>query len=183
MTHEIPERHCPKCGTAIAVATNVNHNKKSPSNVQPHPGALSICMNCGTVMEFTPELEIRVLTAEELEMTHPLNRQEITAIRQVIEAMKTRTPNDLPPDRVAVVEAGKTFPIKNFGNARIYAVDGMPPYIIHGAIFTGSGMEFLVAGLAKGGWEIASWDKHGKNSVSSMFDLDFDKGSKPVVNP
>ena len=52
------------------------------------------------------------------------------------------------------IEAGKFYTIRNGQKARVYATDGKPPYIIHGAI------------LSSGNWKSNLWSDGGFNYSS-----------------
>lgn len=55
-----PENACLDCGKVLDAAFGVGHRSK------PHPGGITICMDCGHVQVFDGQLKFRALTDQEI---------------------------------------------------------------------------------------------------------------------
>jgi hypothetical protein len=92
---------CPKCGYSIdATSHAAGLDTGNPERAEPHPGDLSICINCGTVNEFvtTSPMIIKEASPEKLE--------SLSVDMKVAIATLQSTRN------VAAIYAGRNKPIK-----------------------------------------------------------------------
>lgn len=69
-TTQVPECTCPCCGYKLSAATPVEgtHN--------PRPGDVSVCLNCGHMLQFTDNLSVKSVTEDEF-ITFPLETQSV----------------------------------------------------------------------------------------------------------
>jgi hypothetical protein len=61
-THRVPESACPKCGEPLDTVGCATDLDESP----PAHGDLTICLDCGTVLCFEADLQLRTATAAEI---------------------------------------------------------------------------------------------------------------------
>lgn len=61
-----PESSCPRCGTLLDGATNVEAGGHRPS-----PGDYSLCCACLAMLTFTAELKVRELTEQDEKEANP----------------------------------------------------------------------------------------------------------------
>jgi hypothetical protein len=59
--HRMPPSACLECGKLLDCATVTDGE-----DVEPHPGAISICFSCGHIQAFGDDLRLRPLTDEEI---------------------------------------------------------------------------------------------------------------------
>lgn len=50
---------CPKCGAFLEMATSIDDSKERPK-----PGDLSVCIYCGEVLEFGPDMVVSSISEE-----------------------------------------------------------------------------------------------------------------------
>lgn len=65
VTYDTPECRCPACGRKLEAVTSVGHGHK------PKPGDLSVCLYCDCLLQFSGDLTIRALSAEEVSALPP----------------------------------------------------------------------------------------------------------------
>ena len=58
-THHTPMATCLACGVLLAASSSVD------SNTAPHPGAITVCLECGHIMAFADDMTLRELTDKE----------------------------------------------------------------------------------------------------------------------
>lgn len=75
---DTPETSCPSCKTVLNAATGIDTRR------QPRPGDVTICIECGLLMAFTPELALRAMTSEEEEALPERNRLMLRHARSAI---------------------------------------------------------------------------------------------------
>jgi hypothetical protein len=73
-TFKVPDQKCPTCGTKLSAATAVKHDDS------PKPGSLTVCIECGTVLEFSESMELRVMTPEQVAELAPEMRQQLQGL-------------------------------------------------------------------------------------------------------
>ncbi len=67
---------CPSCGQLLNAATDADD-----SDLRPKPGDRSICIHCGALLKYLPNLRLTLLNGQETaEMMRDLNDQERKAI-------------------------------------------------------------------------------------------------------
>lgn len=74
---ELPRCICPHCGNEFARACHVD-------NTRPKPGQLTLCMRCGEVAEFGPNLELVKPTEEKLSKLSLVSLQRGYQIRSAL---------------------------------------------------------------------------------------------------
>ncbi len=84
------ETSCPKCKTRLDAATSID------TRAQPKPGDVTICIECGLLMTFTPELDLRAMTNEEEEALPERNRLLLRRARATIAEAALRKARGLP---------------------------------------------------------------------------------------
>lgn len=67
----MPASPCPHCGTRFDAATGLALD--GPAT--PHPGALTMCIECGRWLVFTDALQLRIAEAHEIANLHPTLRK------------------------------------------------------------------------------------------------------------
>ena len=61
--HKLPNRPtCPTCKAPLDGFTSVSDPDSSP-----RPGCLTICIYCETTLEFTPDMELRIMEVDKLD--------------------------------------------------------------------------------------------------------------------
>jgi hypothetical protein len=60
-THSMPEQHCVCCGSPLDAATEITAMQGAPK-----PGDVSMCINCGEVMEFDKDLKLVPATVKSM---------------------------------------------------------------------------------------------------------------------
>jgi hypothetical protein len=80
---QMKECHCPGCGVEIDTAS-------SPMDLfaRPSPGDLSICSRCTSILVFTSDLSLAVLTDEAFDTLAEEDRFNLRKIRRVIREIK-----------------------------------------------------------------------------------------------
>jgi len=73
-TFKVPDQKCPTCGTKLSAATAVKHDES------PKPGSLTVCIECGTVLEFGASMELRVMTPEQVAALPAAVREQLQAM-------------------------------------------------------------------------------------------------------
>jgi uncharacterized protein with PIN domain len=78
----IPESRCLRCATVLTATTAIEHVESAampiPRKVEAHPGAVSICAECGYIALFDDHLKLREASAEELtEIFDELKREDL----------------------------------------------------------------------------------------------------------
>jgi hypothetical protein len=56
---DLPKQHCPNCGQRIEAAS-------SEHGSLPQPGDINVCLYCGELLTFNPDMTIRRPTPEEI---------------------------------------------------------------------------------------------------------------------
>jgi hypothetical protein len=59
-TTSLPDSNCPACGYSCNAVSDVRQD------AIPQPGDTSICLNCGQILTFDPEMLLRKATAAEI---------------------------------------------------------------------------------------------------------------------
>ena len=62
----LPPSACPKCGYEFDAAT-VCDEKDPEQKARPKPGDLSICLKCGTALQFTETMMLEAVNVDELD--------------------------------------------------------------------------------------------------------------------
>lgn len=62
-TFKLPNYHCLDCGREMDAATTVPGLNE---DAEPHPGAVSLCLQCGNVAIFADDMTLRPLTDDEV---------------------------------------------------------------------------------------------------------------------
>lgn len=57
MTHRLRESKCPACGSRLDAASGL----RGTAVPKPKPGDITLCIDCGQVMEFTATLGLRAI--------------------------------------------------------------------------------------------------------------------------
>ncbi len=84
-TSDVKESSCPQCGTKFNQATHLS------KDVQPKPGDMSLCINCGTILKFKNNLTVRLATLEEMLQLANENRaafNELSRMQAAIVVLK-----------------------------------------------------------------------------------------------
>jgi hypothetical protein len=58
---EMKPQLCPKCGYTLDASTKLEGDKGGPKD-----GDVTVCIGCASVLEFGPELKLRVIRLEDL---------------------------------------------------------------------------------------------------------------------
>lgn len=81
--HTVPDSHCPVCGYHADRASNCDGFDASPQ-----PGDLSVCVACGAMLTFTPELALAELTDDQKAALLPVERELLLDAQLMVRAMK-----------------------------------------------------------------------------------------------
>ena len=79
--NRMPTSHCPNCGKKIDAASGVEDE-----HAIPEPGDVSICIKCGTFLEFNEDLTVKEATTNTLREVPDEAMAQLLHIRRVIEA-------------------------------------------------------------------------------------------------
>lgn len=87
-SHNTPDRRCPKCGHLCNAATSIGHENS------PKEGAITVCIECATVLIFDERLTMRTPTeAEWEEINANLDyRYKIDRVRAALKSLPPRKP-------------------------------------------------------------------------------------------
>ena len=70
------QSRCPECGHKLDAATDINENKA------PKAGDISLCINCGAVLEFNADFSVKTFT--DFALLDDETRQEIALFKKMI---------------------------------------------------------------------------------------------------
>lgn len=79
----LPTDCCPECKTILDAITGLQKDGLWKENIIPTPGDLSLCVRCGEILVFNPELRLRKATPKDLET---LITEDITAFATLIKS-------------------------------------------------------------------------------------------------
>lgn len=74
-----PEQKCPVCGYGFDYATCV-----SDKDHRPRAGDFSLCMKCGELMVFTPEIKLRAAAVDDLLGLDDQTSRELVTVQKMI---------------------------------------------------------------------------------------------------
>ena len=85
LTTRVPLQSCPVCRHMLDAATSVSGTHTH----MPKPGDATVCLHCATALRFNGELQVRVLTDEDLEEAdggtlEELARVKLAAVQRII---------------------------------------------------------------------------------------------------
>jgi len=78
-TQRHKQNECPKCLDAMDAYTGRLGTK-------PRPLDWSVCLNCGEILRFDEQLDLRLILDEEWEQVHPENKETLLALQRKIRA-------------------------------------------------------------------------------------------------
>lgn len=78
----LPDNECPTCHIKFNSSVQVNGEA-----VRPGPNDITICMSCGEVLVFDSDMEVHIITLDELATTHPDSWEEVD---KAVKEIKTR---------------------------------------------------------------------------------------------
>jgi hypothetical protein len=81
--HRVKESQCPTCKKVLSAAAEIHGG-----NAQPKPGDLSVCFYCGSFIRFMPDMQLRLMTIEEIAEWDDNTRIAMMRMRQ--EALEFR---------------------------------------------------------------------------------------------
>jgi hypothetical protein len=89
----VPESPCPGCGKKLDGATDWS------GNAAPSPGDVTVCIDCGEISEFEPDLSLRPASADCLAQLDLIEIQRARRISAAYQAWKRNkvTPSATPP--------------------------------------------------------------------------------------
>jgi hypothetical protein len=58
---------CPACGTLLEASSSLVED----SEARPEPGDCTMCLGCGTILIYTPDMLVRVASPSDLAEMHP----------------------------------------------------------------------------------------------------------------
>lgn len=67
---------CPSCGTKLNSVTRV------AGKGRPVPGAVTVCIRCGSLLRYSRSLRVRLLTAQEIDKL-PKSLRKVLAVAQL----------------------------------------------------------------------------------------------------
>jgi len=82
-TTGLPEDRCPMCDCRIEAAS-------TPGKASPHPGDVSVCISCTSVLVFNDDLRLREMSRDEFANLHPENKSEILLVQRGIRMLDRR---------------------------------------------------------------------------------------------
>lgn len=105
---KMPKCHCPECGKDLSAATCISEDDM---HSQPEPGDLSLCIECGTPLEFDSEMKLHKCKLEDQHPDHQKlfkKAQKLIQQRQYtsqMDTMKERADawRKANPDRVVMI--------------------------------------------------------------------------------
>jgi hypothetical protein len=77
----MPAARCPVCEQSNDAATSVSHYGR------PAPGDITVCLNCGCVLTYTGELQLRRMTREQIEALPKDNFADVSRVQTAILVM------------------------------------------------------------------------------------------------
>lgn len=107
MPTHLPGNKCPNCGYPLDGAAPANAPE---SDVSPKEGDLSVCINCGTILQFDANIQSRIFPIEELFELPDDFRLDIMrhhrAVMRLIESRDEWDREDVGPTSVRSKKAG-----------------------------------------------------------------------------
>lgn len=83
LSHKVPPSECPACGKVNDRASGALKGKCL--DVAPSPGDLSVCIGCGAVVEFGPQLQLTLVPQDRLAAADMVNARALqSAMRQLL---------------------------------------------------------------------------------------------------
>jgi hypothetical protein len=77
VTTRVPPQFCPVCFTVLDAVTNFT------DKVPPKPGDFTVCIECGSVMEYGPKMDLSLRSLEDIPMHSRLGfAKAVTAIKE-----------------------------------------------------------------------------------------------------
>jgi RNase P subunit RPR2 len=83
----VPPSQCPRCKQTLRAATGI---ADTVDDTKPHPGAVTLCDQCGTWLVFTLEMHLRLATEEEIAQVAPKLRRIAKEIAAMIDAQRPK---------------------------------------------------------------------------------------------
>lgn len=84
-TFEMKPHHCPKCTYQFDCASLIaNAESKGPQ-----PGDLTLCIKCATILSFTEEMGLRLISDRELRRLSLSTRGELARAQYAIRRMRS----------------------------------------------------------------------------------------------
>jgi RNase P subunit RPR2 len=83
-THFVKETRCPACRHKLDAATNAQRG----TSAAPKDGDITVCIQCGTALQFASDAALRVLSSAELERLPADTRREVRRVKQLINGMR-----------------------------------------------------------------------------------------------
>lgn len=84
-TSRLPVSQCPTCETRLDAASH--------SVAAPQPGDFSICIKCGALLQFRPDLIVRLASPKALEELRTMQPEDYATICQLQEKIRSRHHN------------------------------------------------------------------------------------------
>jgi len=78
LTKRVPLQRCPTCDTLLDAATSVNHTHDAK------PKDATVCINCGNILQFDGEMNLKVVDVNELKAQPPEVLQAIFEVQQAV---------------------------------------------------------------------------------------------------
>lgn len=83
--HDMPKDRCPVCAHPFDDATDAF------GNARPKPGDLSLCIQCGSFLEFRFDLTVRELSLQAVSELPDSTRIQLQRVRRAWESMPKRS--------------------------------------------------------------------------------------------
>jgi RNase P subunit RPR2 len=83
----VPGSPCPHCQRILVTATGIAASREE---ARPHPGAVTLCDQCGTWLVFTLDMRLRLATPEEIASVDPELRRVAKAIVAFIDTKRPK---------------------------------------------------------------------------------------------
>jgi hypothetical protein len=82
VTHRTTPTLCPTCGHKLDAATGLDHDHK------PSPGDLSVCIQCGEILEFDEEIKLILISEGTIEKLDLETMEDLVRTRDAIKALR-----------------------------------------------------------------------------------------------
>jgi hypothetical protein len=81
-THHVPGAVCPVCSKLLDGATNINDDGA------PKPGDVSVCVDCMSILTFTPDLKLRLMTQGEVQALPEPNKAAVIKATRLVQFIR-----------------------------------------------------------------------------------------------